>query len=133
MDTNGCTVAQPKAPEIFEGTKKTLILEGVNFDTDKADITPQSGAVLDKVAESLKAWPEVKVEVGGHTDSSGSAAHNLELSNRRAESVKTYLVRKGVDPSRLTAKGHGQTQPVDENKTEEGKAKNRRVELTKRD
>jgi len=133
IDEKGCEIVPPKAPPLFEMEKKTLVLEGVNFEVDKAELTPDSLAVLDKVAASLRDWPEVKVEIGGHTDASGSAAHNLDLSQRRAESVKAYLVSKGIDPSRLTAKGYGKTKPIADNKTKEGKAKNRRVELTKLD
>ena len=133
VDAQGCTIAPPKAPPLFEAEKRTLILEGVNFDSDKADIKPEAAAILDKVAASLRDWPEVRVEVGGHTDSTNTAAHNLDLSRRRAESVKNYLVAKGIDASRLSAKGYGEERPIVDNKTVEGRAKNRRVELTRID
>jgi len=132
VDAKGCPNA-PKAEQLFTPEKKSLVLEGVNFETNKADITPDSVATLEKVAASLKDWPDVKVEIGGHTDSSGAAAHNLELSQRRAEAVKNYLEAKGIDGSRLKAKGYGETKPIADNKTAEGKAKNRRVELTRID
>src|SRR5678815_168624 len=122
VDEKGCEIVPPKAPPLFEMEKKTLVLEGVNFESDKADLTPDSLAVLDKVALSLHDWPEVRVEIGGHTDSTGSVAHNHDLSHRRAESVKAYLVSKGIDPSRMVTKGYGEDKPIADNKTKEGKA-----------
>jgi outer membrane protein OmpA-like peptidoglycan-associated protein len=117
--------------KLFEKGKKSLVLEGVNFVTDSSELTPESKAILDKVAESLQEWREVDVEVEGHTDSVASPSYNLDLSQRRAESVREYLVSKGVASSRLTAKGYGETHPVATNATPEGRAKNRRVELRK--
>ena len=131
VDAQGCPVEAPKAPPLFEGEKKILVLEGVNFASDKADLTPESSATLDKVAASLKDWPEVKVEVEGHTDSTNTHQHNMKLSQARAESVRNYIVSKGVDPARLVPKGYGPDQPIADNKTQEGRAKNRRVELKK--
>jgi outer membrane protein OmpA-like peptidoglycan-associated protein len=78
-------------------------------------------------------WPEIRVEVQGHTDSTGSNAHNQGLSNRRAESVRAYLVSKGISASRLEAKGYGEESPIADNTTKAGKQKNRRVELHKID
>jgi OOP family OmpA-OmpF porin len=132
VDAKGCPNI-PKAEPLFTPERNSLVLEGVNFETNKADITPDSVAILEKVAASLKDWPDVKVEIGGHTDSSGSNALNQELSQRRAEAVKSYLEAKGIDAGRMTAKGYGESKPVADNKTAEGKAKNRRVELTKVD
>jgi OOP family OmpA-OmpF porin len=117
--------------KLFEKGKKSLVLEGVNFVTNSAELTPESKAILDNVAESLKDWPEVKVEVEGHTDSVADPAYNMDLSQRRAESVLDYLVSRGVATSRLSAKGYGETRPVASNDTAEGRAKNRRVELRK--
>jgi outer membrane protein OmpA-like peptidoglycan-associated protein len=79
----------------------------------------------------MRAWSEIKVEIEGHTDASGSEAHNLKLSQQRAESVRDYLVSKGVEASRLVAKGYGESQPIADNDSPEGMAKNRRVELKK--
>src|SRR5262249_50610305 len=110
-----------------------LVLEGVNFETNSATLTPEARVILDKVAQSLKDWPEVRVEIGGHTDSRGSDAHNLKLSDARAHSVMTYLTEHGVASSRLTAKGYGEKKPIATNATEEGRSKNRRVELTRLD
>ncbi|MEP6688430.1 MAG: OmpA family protein [Gemmatimonadales bacterium] len=124
VDEEGCQV-------LFEPTRKTLILEGVNFQTGKSDITPESQVILDAVASSLVANDEIKVRVGGHTDNTGSAAVNKRLSAARAEAVRQYLISKGVAADRLTAAGYGPSKPVASNKTVEGRAQNRRVELTR--
>ncbi len=134
MDATGCPLPPPPpahttAP-IFQEGKKSLVLEGVNFEYDSSKLTPASEAVLDKVAASLVDWSEVNLEVGGHTDSRGADAYNMKLSQARAESVLDYLGAKGVAASRLTAKGFGETAPIADNKTDAGRAKNRRVELT---
>ncbi len=110
-----------------------LILKGVNFASDSWELTPASHAVLDEVAASLLAWPEVRVRIDGHTDSTNTDAHNQVLSERRADAVKSYLVGKGVDPSRLETKGWGESQPIADNATVEGRAINRRVELIRLD
>ncbi|MGE5175551.1 MAG: OmpA family protein [Hyphomicrobiales bacterium] len=128
VDATGCP---EKAKALFEEGKKSLILEGVNFVTDSAELTHESRATLDRVAASLRDWPEVDVEVGGHTDSVADAKYNMDLSQRRAEAVRQYLIDKGVAPSRLTAKGYGETRPIATNDTPDGRARNRRVELTK--
>jgi outer membrane protein OmpA-like peptidoglycan-associated protein len=124
VDEDGCQV-------LFEATRKTLILEGVNFQTGKADLTPESQTILDAVASSLVANEEIKVQVGGHTDNTGSAAVNKRLSAARAEAVRQYLISKGVSADRLTAAGYGPSKPVASNKTAAGRAQNRRVELTR--
>ncbi len=129
VDARGC----PERKAIFEPGKKTLVLEGVNFALDSAELTPESYAILNRVASELKEWPEVRVEVGGHTDWTGTDGYNMDLSQRRSESVRSYLVSKGIDSSRLKAKGYGETQPVATNDTGAGRAKNRRVELKKLD
>ncbi|KAB2325505.1 OmpA family protein [Betaproteobacteria bacterium SCN1] len=122
---DGCP---PKAAEPVVVDRK-LTLEGVNFDNDSSNLRPESLTILDKAVETLKAWGDVKVEVAGHTDSVSSDAYNLDLSQRRAETVRAYLIDKGVAADRLSAKGYGESQPVADNKTEEGRFKNRRVEL----
>jgi OOP family OmpA-OmpF porin len=124
VDAEGCQV-------LFEEKKKSLILEGVTFETGKADLTPESQAILDGVAESLVANEEINVQVGGHTDNTGSRALNRRLSKARAEAVRIYLVDHGVAADRLTSKGFGPDKPVASNKTAEGRAQNRRVELTR--
>jgi len=108
---------------------KAMVLQGVNFQANKAVLLPEADEILKRVAQGLIAHPEVKVEIGGHTDSDGSASANLKLSQRRANAVRDYLVKQGVPAERMTAKGYGETQPISDNKTPEGKAMNRRVEL----
>lgn len=109
----------------------TLVLEGVNFDFDKAVIRPQDYAKLDQDVDAMKAWGDVDVEVAGHTCSIGTEEYNLGLSLRRAEAVRNYLVSKGVSADRLTVKGYGESRPVASNATREGRAQNRRVELVR--
>lgn len=103
----------------------------VNFATDKTAILPESQPQIDQVAQLMTDDPALKLSVGGHTDNSGDKAHNQTLSEGRAQSVVSALTAKGIAANRLTAKGFGDTQPVADNGTEEGKAKNRRVELVK--
>lgn len=124
VDEEGCQI-------LFEQAKKSLVLEGVNFATGKSELTPESQTILDGVAESLVANDSIKVQVGGHTDNTGSAAVNRRLSAARAEAVRQYLITKGVAADRLTAKGYGPSKPIASNKTAEGRAQNRRVELTR--
>ena len=124
VDAEGCQV-------LFQPTKKTLILEGVTFETGKAALTPESETILNGVAESLVANDSIRVQVTGHTDNTGSLALNRRLSRARADAVRTYLISRGVAETRLTARGFGPDQPVASNKTAEGRAQNRRVELTR--
>jgi len=107
-----------------------LNLNVVNFSTGSAQIPADDTAFLNKVAVMMKAAPAGTVlEVGGHTDNTGDAASNLQLSQQRAESVRTYLIQQGVDPNVLVAKGYGDSRPVASNDTEEGKFRNRRIEF----
>lgn len=136
---NGCALvgdrrlAYPGEPADAEGyaTERTqnFILRGVNFEFDSARLKPESRSILNQAAEVLKAYPDVNVDVEGHTDSIGTDAYNLGLSERRANSVKAYLVQQGIAPSRMTPVGYGETVPIDTNDTEEGRANNRRVEF----
>jgi OOP family OmpA-OmpF porin len=106
------------------------VLESVYFKTDRAEIQPVSFPVLDDVAAALKTHDKLRIQVEGHTDSQGDNNYNKQLSQRRTESVVAYLVQKGIDRSRLVAKGFGEEQPIADNNTDEGRAKNRRVVFT---
>ncbi len=114
-----------------------LVKEGfvtlyVNFDTGKSTIKPDSAKTLDDAAAALQVAGTVKVEVAGHTDNVGTPDANLRLSQERAQAVMAALVTRGVKADRLTAKGYGQTTPIADNRSEDGRAKNRRVELVKK-
>jgi outer membrane protein OmpA-like peptidoglycan-associated protein len=122
-------VAPAPAPAPEPAAPQKLVLEGVNFDFDKATLRQEDVSDLDKNVEALKAWGDVNIEVAGHTDSMGSDAYNMKLSQQRAEAVRNFLISRGVAADRLTAKGYGESQPVADNATEEGRFKNRRVEL----
>jgi len=113
-------------------TKEGFVTLYVNFDTGKSTIKPDSAKTLDDAAGALKVAAGVKVEVGGHTDNVGPPEANMKLSEERAKAVMAALVERGVTADRLTAKGYGQTAPIADNRTEDGRAKNRRVELTKK-
>jgi outer membrane protein OmpA-like peptidoglycan-associated protein len=128
VDAKGCP-PPPPPPAFIPEPKKELVLERVFFETDKATLKPESTETLDKVAASLKDFPDVKIQVAGHTDNTGSAKHNMKLSEARAATVMNYLISKGVDPAMLSAKGYGKTEPIADNKTAEGRAQNRRVGL----
>jgi outer membrane protein OmpA-like peptidoglycan-associated protein len=107
----------------------SIVLKNIFFDTKKAELKPESLIELDKVVQLLKENPTLKIEISGHTDNVGKPADNLLLSNNRAKSVINYLLYKGVAANRLSSKGFGETQPVANNTTEEGRAQNRRTEL----
>jgi outer membrane protein OmpA-like peptidoglycan-associated protein len=104
---------------------------GINFDTDSDTIKDESKPTLDKIAATLKAKPDWKITIEGHTDSTSTPQHNQQLSERRAVSVKAYLQTAGIDPTRLKTIGYGATKPVASNDTELGRAQNRRVEMAK--
>lgn len=125
----------PQMPETVTISKGKLELkEKIYFDTGKATIKPVSDKILNDTAQALKAHPEIKkVEVQGHTDSTGSKALNQKLSQARAQAVREYLVKQGIDPERLVAKGYGPSVPVAPNKTAKGREANRRTEFVIRD
>ena len=104
---------------------------GIRFETGKAAILPDSESVLGEIVKLLQQNPDLKLRVEGHTDNQGNAAANQSLSEKRAQAVVAWLTAHGVEAGRLTAKGLGQTKPVEDNSTEDGRAKNRRVELVK--
>ena len=101
----------------------------VEFDTNKSDIKTKYDEDLNKLGTFLKEWPKAKGEISGHTDNVGTQKYNLKLSQRRAASVKKYLVDKfNIDPERLTTEGYGESKPIASNKTKAGKQQNRRIE-----
>ncbi len=108
---------------------KPVRIEGANFDTNSAKLHGVSVKKLDEVVGFADKYKDAKLEVTGHTDSRGAKAYNQKLSERRAESVKAYLVKKGVAAARITTKGYGFDQPMADNKTVDGRAQNRRVEI----
>lgn len=103
----------------------------INFDVNKADIKPESKHIVDEIAVLLKNNPSLKVRTEGHTDNTGDAQKNKILSEQRAQSVKNALVKLGIDAGRMKAVGWGQERPIADNRSEEGRAKNRRVEIVK--
>jgi outer membrane protein OmpA-like peptidoglycan-associated protein len=122
-------VAEARADEPAPKVEKRIVLRGVQFDFDSAEIRPEAEVILDEAARVLRENRKVRVEIAGHTDSTGPEAYNQALSERRAASVKDYLVAQGVDADRLSAVGFGESQPVADNGTRDGRAQNRRVEL----
>lgn len=124
QDADGCPDEIPQAVKKFTGA-----IAGIAFETNKAVIRPSSYKVLDEAAKVLIDYPTLRVEISGHTDSSGSAERNLQLSRERAESVKAYLISKGVTDTRVETRGVGPNEPVADNKTADGRSKNRRVEF----
>jgi outer membrane protein OmpA-like peptidoglycan-associated protein len=119
----------PPAPAPPDPCEGRIVLRGVTFAFDSGEITGASMATLDFAAETLQECPNVNTSVEGHTDSIGNETYNQGLSLRRAESVKNYLSSHGVSPGRLQAKGFGESRPIADNGTEDGRALNRRVEL----
>jgi outer membrane protein OmpA-like peptidoglycan-associated protein/opacity protein-like surface antigen len=117
VDANGCAL------------DKNFILRGVKFEFDSDRLTEPAKLILNEVGETLKAYPTIKVDLEGHTDNVGTDAYNLGLSERRANSVKTYLAGRGIEAARMNPVGYGESRPIDTNDTEEGREENRRVEL----
>jgi outer membrane protein OmpA-like peptidoglycan-associated protein len=109
----------------------SVAVYGINFDTGKAMLQPGSDQVLGEIAKLLTEHDDWRFEVQGHTDNVGAKAANLTLSDQRAKAVVAWLTTHGVEASRLVAKGYGDTKPVADNTTDDGRAKNRRVELKK--
>ena len=117
------------APPPKPVTEKVTFAADVFFDFDKAVLKPEGKAKLDELVAKLKGIALEVIIAIGHTDSIGSVEYNLKLSVRRAEAVKAYLVSKGIEPNRIYTEGKGKAQPIADNRTAEGRAKNRRVEI----
>lgn len=107
----------------------SIAINNIFFEYNKSDLKPESFSELDRLVVLLKDYPETKVEISGHTDNIGNAQYNQKLSQDRAASVVAYLISKGIKKENLIAKGYGLTKPVADNSTDEGRAKNRRVEF----
>jgi len=123
-DDDGCPDELPAAIKKFTG-----VIEGINFKTAQATILPGSYSILDRAVAVLKEYPDIRLEISGHTDSRGKADYNRDLSQRRADAVKMYFITKGIDSSRLTSVGYGLDRPIADNGSEAGRAKNRRTEF----
>jgi OOP family OmpA-OmpF porin len=122
--------ATKPAPKIEVTDEQIKLKEKVEFETDSAVIADSSKGLLDEVVQVMRDHPEIeRVRVAGHTDGQGSRAHNKKLSDARASAVKQYLIDHGIAADRLSSKGYGQDQPIATNKTDAGRAENRRVEI----
>lgn len=117
-----------KIERVGEGIKITFD-SGILFDVNKATLKPASMTNLQKLATILNKYPDTNILIEGHTDNTGSDEYNLDLSQKRAQSVSNYLASLNVDPTRFTIMGYGESQPIATNETAEGRAQNRRVDL----
>lgn len=137
-DGDGVVDEKDKCPDTPADTRvdgdgcplpKVMTLHGVTFEFDSARLRLDAQTILDSAADMLKKYPDMQVEVAGHTDSQGSETYNLKLSDGRAASVRDYFVGKGIPETQLSSKGYGEAEPIADNATEEGRERNRRVEL----
>jgi OOP family OmpA-OmpF porin len=109
--------------------ERTIILDDVLFDFDRSTIKPEAAGILDRLVSFMNENKDKKVSLSGHTDSVGTEAYNQKLSERRVNSVRDYVVKKGVSAGSISGQGFGESKPIADNKTREGRAKNRRVEI----
>jgi outer membrane protein OmpA-like peptidoglycan-associated protein len=125
-------VVQPApAPAPAPIPEKISMALNVEFDFDKSDVKPQYHDAIEKLADLMKEYPETTTVIEGHADNRGNYEYNIKLSDRRAESVRSYLIEKfGIEPSRISTKGYGYTKPIASNDTEAGRQKNRRIDAT---
>ncbi len=130
VDSTGCAIGEREREQEMLDTGE-IRLENVQFETGKADLRPESRPVIDVVGDLLSHWPDLRIEIGGHTDAKGSKKLNEKLSQARADSVRAYLLARFpmLDPTHFVAKGYGPTKPIASNDTEAGRALNRRVEF----
>jgi len=146
VDATGCPLPATEAPAppgpdckspesgasvSLEGCKAgdKIVLRGVTFEFDRANLMPNAKTILDQAGDALLSAQNIRVEIAGHTDARGSEAYNARLSYQRAQSVMNYLTERGIAADRLSAKGYGESEPVADNETDEGRELNRRVEL----
>lgn len=104
-------------------------MDDVLFDFDKSTIKPEAAKILDRLVSFMQENKDAKVALAGYTDWTGTKAYNQKLSERRVAAVRNYVVKKGIDPSRISGRGYGESNPIADNRTKEGRAKNRRVEI----
>lgn len=116
VDADGCTIV-------------SVVLENVQFESNSSELTAGSSESLDEVVNAMSEYDQLRIEIQAHTDNMGEASYNLSLSEKRANSVRDYLIAQGVAANRMEVKGYGETQPIADNSTRDGRAKNRRVEL----
>lgn len=121
------TACQPKKAAVDHTPYRTIVTYDITFDVNKADIKDESMVEINRIKKLMDENPELKYEVQGHTDSTGTPESNQKLSEKRAKAIADKLVEMGIDESRLTAVGKGEYAPIADNATEEGRAKNRRV------
>jgi outer membrane protein OmpA-like peptidoglycan-associated protein len=126
-DEDGCPDSVKKEPDM----PKQQLLRGINFKSGKAEMTYESYQFIEPLLKQLRKYPEVVIEVRGHSDSVGSYAKNMQLSQQRAESVRQYLISKGIEPDRIRAAGFGSSSPIADNRTAAGRAQNRRIEIVR--
>ncbi len=132
QDEDGCPDTKEKPKQIQQSDMpKHQILEGVNFSSGSSNMTYSSYQYIEPIIREMKKYPDIRIEVRGHTDSVGKYESNMRLSKKRAESVKAYLVRKGIQAHRIHAVGFGPSSPVADNRTAAGRAKNRRIEIVR--
>src|SRR5690606_16218817 len=129
-DEQGC----PRVYRDVEVTSTGIVIhQTVYFEFNRAVIRPQSFPLLDTVAQVMRDFPDITVEVQGHTDDRGRDEYNLRLSGERAEAVRQYLIQAGIAAERMTSRGYGESRPIDSNRTAAGRARNRRVEFVRTD
>jgi outer membrane protein OmpA-like peptidoglycan-associated protein len=119
----------PAKPKPAPKVERTIILDDVLFDFDRSNVKPEAAKILDRLVAFMQENKNSKVTLSGHTDNVGSDAYNQKLSERRVTAVREYVVKKGVDAGRISGQGFGESKPIADNKTREGRSKNRRVEI----
>jgi hypothetical protein len=125
----GRTLRPPPPPPPAPKVERTIILDDVLFDFDRSTVKPEAAKILDRLVVFMQENKNAKVALSGHTDNVGSDAYNQKLSERRVTAVREYVVKKGVDAGRISGQGFGESKPIADNKTREGRSKNRRVEI----
>jgi OOP family OmpA-OmpF porin len=137
-DSDGVVNQRDRCPNTQRGVRVDIYgceisdviqLTGINFETGSDVLLPGTEHIIQDAAATLNQYPELRIEVAGHSDNVGGGLANFNLSERRAKTVRDFLIRYGVDENRITAVGYGESQPIATNDTPEGRAQNRRVEL----